>query len=189
MSLLLVDLFLLIPELYRYVPSQADVAVFDGMKGKAPNKSQYPHAARWYAHIASFEAAGRKQFPKSQKDAGSYTSGGGSSAAADDDDDDVDLFGSDDEEEESDEAKKVREERLAAYAAKKSKKPALIAKTSVLLDCKPWDDETDMDAMLKNIKTIEMDGLVWGASKLVPVGYGIQKLQVIFCSFRQIRTV
>merc|ERR1711971_546499 len=113
-----------------YVPSQADVAVFDALK-KAPAKDAAPHAARWYAHIASFEAAGRKQFPKSQKDAASYVAGG---AAAADDDDDVDLFGSDEEEEESEEAAKVRQERLDAYAAKKSKKPALIAKTSVLLD-------------------------------------------------------
>merc|ERR1712241_839847 len=95
------------------------------------------------------------------------------------DDDDVDLFGSDDEEEESAEAKRVREERLAAYHAKKSKKPALIAKTSVLLDCKPWDDETDMEAMKAQVKPIEMDGLVWGASKLVEVGYGIKKLQIM----------
>ena len=56
------------------------------------------------------------------------------------------------------------------YAAKKAKKPALIAKTSVLLDCKPWDDETDMEEMLKLVKTIEMDGLVWGANKLVAIG-------------------
>jgi len=113
---------------------------------------------------------------------GGATTNGTSSkpAAEEDDDDDVDLFGSDDdEEEESAEAKRVREERLAAYHAKKSKKPALIAKTSVLLDCKPWDDETDMNKMLKEIKTIQMDGLVWGASKLVPVGYGINKLQII----------
>ena len=27
----------------------------------------------------------------------------------------------------------------------KSKKPKVIAKTSVLFDVKPWDDETDMD--------------------------------------------
>jgi hypothetical protein len=59
----------------------------------------------------------------------------------------------------------VREERLKAYAEKKSKKPALIAKTSVLLDVKPWDDETDMDAMLKAVKSIEKEGLVWGACK------------------------
>lgn len=29
------------------------------------------------------------------------------------------------------------------------------------------------------MRTIEKDGLVWGASKLVPVGYGINKLQII----------
>ena len=28
------------------------------------------------------------------------------------------------------------------------------------------------------MRTIELDGLVWGASKLVPVGFGIKKLQV-----------
>merc|ERR1712079_913529 len=33
------------------------------------------------------------------------------------------------------------------------------------------DDEADMDAMLAAVKTIEMEGLVWGANKLVPVGY------------------
>merc|ERR1712223_20669 len=62
---------------------------------------------------------------------------------------------------------------------KRPKKPALIAKTSVVLDIKPWDDETDMDAMLKNVKTIVKEGLLWGASKLVPVGYGINKLRVM----------
>merc|ERR1711994_759855 len=99
-------------------------------------------------------------------------------AAADDDDDDVDLFGSSDEEE-TWEKKRITEERLKAYHEKKSKKPKVIAKTSVLFDVKPWDDETDMDAMLTQCKTIEMEGLVWGASKLVPVGYGIKKLQVM----------
>jgi len=100
--------------------------------------------------------------------------------ADDDDDDDVDLFGSDEEEEEEDAAAaKIREERLAAYAAKKATKKAVIAKTSVCLDIKPWDDETDMNEMLKQVKTIEKDGLIWGASKLVPVGYGINKLRIV----------
>ena len=43
----------------------------------------------------------------------------------------------------------------------------------------PWDDETDHDAMLASVKSIEMDGLFWGASKLIPIGYGIKKLQVM----------
>jgi elongation factor 1-delta len=96
------------------------------------------------------------------------------------DDDDVDLFGSDSEDEETKaEKERVTAERLKAYHEKKSKKPALIAKTSVLLDIKPWDDETDMNEMLKAAKTIQKEGLVWGASKLVPVGYGINKLQLM----------
>jgi len=160
-----------------FVPSQADTAVFEALAG-AP-KSDTPHALRWYNHIKSF-AAGMKQFPKAEKDSSAYVSGGGAADAAPaaEDDDDVDLFGSD-EEEDDEEKKRITEERLAAYAAKKAKKPALIAKTSVLLDVKPWDDETDMDAMLAAVKSIEMEGLLWGANKLVPVGYGINKLQVM----------
>lgn len=46
------------------------------------------------------------------------------------------------------------------------------------MDVKPWDDETDMAAMEKNVRSIELDGLLWGASKLVAVGYGIKKLQI-----------
>ena len=62
---------------------------------------------------------------------------------------------------------RVTAERLKAYHEKKAKKPALIAKTSVLLDIKPWDDETDMNEMLKSAKSIEKEGLVWGACKLI----------------------
>ena len=40
------------------------------------------------------------------------------------------------------------------------------------------DDETNMKELEKNVREIEKDGLVWGASKLVPVGYGISKLQI-----------
>merc|ERR1712244_93795 len=34
-----------------YVPSQADTAVFDALKGKTPDRSTYPHAERWFLHI------------------------------------------------------------------------------------------------------------------------------------------
>ncbi|XP_021712717.1 probable elongation factor 1-delta isoform X2 [Aedes aegypti] len=100
-------------------------------------------------------------------------------AAADDeeDDDDVDLFGSEDEDEDK-AAAELREKRLAEYAAKKSKKPALIAKSNVILDIKPWDDETDMKMMEAEVRKITMDGLLLGASKLVPLAYGIHKLQL-----------
>merc|ERR1712212_252365 len=158
-----------------YVPSQADTAVYEALAG--PPKADTPHALRWYNHIKSF-GAGMKQFAKASKNASDYTTGAAAAAGSNDDDDDVDLFGSEDEEE-SEEKKRITEERLKAYHEKKSKKPALIAKTSVLFDVKPWDDETDMDKMLELCKTIEMDGLLWGGNKLVPIGYGIKKLQLM----------
>ncbi|XP_047662373.1 eukaryotic translation elongation factor 1 delta a (guanine nucleotide exchange protein) isoform X2 [Tachysurus fulvidraco] len=91
------------------------------------------------------------------------------------DDDDIDLFGSDEEDEE---AERIKAQRVQEYAAKKAKKPALIAKSSIILDVKPWDDETDMAKLEECVRSVQMDGLLWGASKLVPVGYGIRKLQI-----------
>jgi translation elongation factor EF-1beta len=35
-----------------------------------------------------------------------------------------------------------------------------------------------MKALEAAVRGIEKDGLVWGASKLVPVGFGIKKLQI-----------
>jgi len=95
---------------------------------------------------------------------------------SDDDDDDCDLFGDDDEDEE--ELARIKEERVAAYKAKKAAKPALIAKSNVIFDVKPWDDETDMKEVERLCRTIEMDGLLWGAATLVEIGYGIKKLRI-----------
>ncbi|XP_055981004.1 elongation factor 1-delta isoform X2 [Sorex fumeus] len=97
-------------------------------------------------------------------------------ATEDDEDDDMDLFGSDEEEDK--EAARLREERLRQYAEKKAKKPTLVAKSSILLDVKPWDDETDMAQLEACVRSVQLDGLTWGGSKLVPVGYGIRKLQI-----------
>ncbi|KAM4627168.1 phenylalanine--tRNA ligase beta subunit isoform 2-T2 [Polymixia lowei] len=157
-----------------FAASQADTAVFDALPS-APLPA-LRHTLRWYNHIKSFQRE-RASLPlaKSQYVLAGETN---TTACADeDDDDDIDLFGSDDEEE-SAEAARIKEQRLAEYAAKKSKKPALIAKSSILLDVKPWDDETDMDKLEECVRSISMDGLLWGQSKLVPVGYGIKKLQI-----------
>lgn len=100
-----------------------------------------------------------------------------SSAAPPADDDEVDLFGSD--EEEDAEAERLKQQRLAEYAAKKAAKgPKPAAKSIVTLDVKPWDDETNLEEMEKAVRAIKKDGLVWGASKFVAVGFGIKKLQI-----------
>ncbi|KAK8775783.1 elongation factor 1-beta-like [Amblyomma americanum] len=149
-----------------YQPSQADATTYSALSG-APSAEKFPHAARWYRHIGSYSASERSAFP-GQK---------GEPAKATADDDDVDLFGSDDEVDE--EAEKARQERVKAYAEKKAKKPGVIAKSSVVLDVKPWDDETDMKELERLVRTVTCDGHVWGTSKLVPLAYGIHKLQIV----------
>ncbi|KAI9670701.1 MAG: Translation elongation factor 1 beta [Alyxoria varia] len=165
-----------------YSPSQADVKTFQATK-KPPPVEKYPHAYRWHKHIASFESD-FSSLPGDPSKA--YTAYGPEAqevavnpakAPEKDDDDDVDLFGSDDEEEDA-EAARVREERLAAYAKKKEGKEKPTAKSIVSMDVKPWDDETSMQDLEQNVRKIEKDGLTWGASKLVPVGFGVKKLQI-----------
>ena len=58
-------------------------------------------------------------------------------------DDDFELFGSDNEQENT-AAQRLKEERIRMYEEKKKKKEAVIAKSNIILDVKPWDDETNM---------------------------------------------
>merc|ERR1712136_388606 len=61
------------------------------------------------------------------------------------------------EEEETEEEKAKKAELLKKYHEKKAKKPALIAKSNIVLDVKPWDDETDLVEVEKMVRAIEMD--------------------------------
>lgn len=125
-----------------YAPTQADVATFKALQS-APDAAKYPHAARWYKHIATFE----DEFATLSGDAAKpYTAYGPevaevtlnpAKAPAEDDDDGEGLFDSDSEEEDA-EAVKARVERLKAYREKKAAKPKVAAKSMVTLDVKPW---------------------------------------------------
>ncbi|KAA3489788.1 elongation factor 1-beta 2-like [Gossypium australe] len=137
---------------------------------KNPGDS-FPNVSQWYNSVSSQLAA---SFPGKAVGVGF----GGKAAPAEsakaeaaDDDDDLDLFG-----DETEEDKKAAEER---EAAKKSAKKKESGKSSVLMDVKPWDDETDMKKLEEAVRSVEMPGLLWGASKLVAVGYGIKKLQIM----------
>jgi len=168
-----------------YLPTQADLTVLKAMSG-AP-AGDYVNALRWFKHISSFVAAETAAFAKADFDV--LVAGGAAPKAAgaparpakkveeeEEDDDDFDMFGSDDEVDE--EAERIKAERLAAYAEKKSKKPALIAKSNIILDIKPWDDETDLAEMEKCIRSIEKEGLLWGKAEKKPIAFGIFKLTI-----------
>ncbi|XP_071721862.1 elongation factor 1-beta-like [Rutidosis leptorrhynchoides] len=146
-----------------------DVKVYGAVLVK-PSDS-LTNASKWYASVSSALAS---SFPG--KAAGVRIGGKGAPAeaapaATAEDDDDLDLFGDETEEE-----KKAADERAAKKETTKKKESG---KSSVLLDVKPWDDETDMKKLEEAVRSIEMPGLLWGASKLVAVGYGIKKLQIM----------
>ena len=123
------------------------------------------------------------------------------------DDDFNNLFGDDDpvvkpvvasvyEEEDGDTeeeraANKARRERMAKAAALKAEADAKkgakakvkeAEKSLVVLEVKPWEADTDLEMVWREIIKFEKEGLSWGQTfKLEPVAYGIKKL-VMTCS-------
>ncbi|PHT24543.1 Elongation factor 1-beta 1 [Capsicum baccatum] len=72
--------------------------------------------------------------------------------ADDNDDDAIDIFG-----EETEEKKKAIEAREAAKASTKKKESR---KSSVLMNIKPWDDETDIMKLEEAVRSIKLEGLL-----------------------------
>ncbi|KAL6878466.1 hypothetical protein ACP4OV_012636 [Aristida adscensionis] len=158
-----------------YQASKDDMAVFTALSSAPP--SSYVNVTRWYDHIRallrSSGVTGEGEGVKVESSACSVApETADQKSVAADEDDDVDLFG-----EETEEERAAAEARAAAVKASGKKKES--GKSSVLLDVKPWDDETDMQKLEEAVRSVKMEGLLWGASKLVPVGYGIKKMQIM----------
>jgi len=163
----------------------ADAVLFQALKSE-PSADKFANAARWYRFIASVAEGERKKWADTtgqitivQGAAASSSSAAPAKAAkAAKADDDIDLFGDDDDEEAAAEMAKLK---ASKEAEKKDKKPAVVGKTSVVLEVKPWESDTNLDEMEEKIRGINIDGLTWGASKKADVAFGIKKL-VIMCT-------
>ncbi|ORC93493.1 putative 25 kDa translation elongation factor 1-beta [Trypanosoma theileri] len=165
-------------------PSAEDVKMFSDLLG-AGNTCVY----RWVKNMASFTEAERKAWGAPVKVTPPPAAAAAAPAAAapakeapkkaapapakkEEEDEDIDLFG------------EVTEEEKAALEAKKKKdadakkaKKVVIAKSSILFDVKPWDDTVDLEALAQKLHAVKRDGLLWGDHKLVPVAFGLKKLQ------------
>lgn len=162
-----------------YQPSQADTTVYKAVCGNSL-PAEFLHLLRWYRHISSYGNEVDK-FPGHKQTMAELGFHGATnqpiSPDGQNEDDDFELFGSEDEEV-NDAAKRLKEERIRMYEEKKKKEEAAIAKSNIILDVKPWDDETNMADVERAVRSITADGLLWGVSKLVPLAYGIRKLQI-----------
>lgn len=166
-------------------PSSEDVNAFNDLLG-AGNLNVF----RWVKHMSSFSAdvqskwgAPIKITPPEEKTSAppaaelnaptvKATPAQAPVKKPADDDDDLDLFG-----EQTEEEKAVLEAKKAKDADTKKQKKEVIAKSSILMDIKAWDDTIDLTALATKLKAISRDGLLWGDSKLVPVAFGVKKLQ------------
>jgi len=69
--------------------------------------------------------------------------------------------------------------KAAEAKAPPKKVGVLIAKSLILFDVKPYEAETDLDALATKVIGIQMDGLVWKTEyKKDPIAYGVHKLVV-----------
>ena len=176
-----------------YTPTSDDVLCFADVKA-APDQKQFLNAARWYKHIASFTEAERKAWAAG---AGSVTlqpsttkpqtpakpSAAAPAAAAkkeeEEEEEEDDLFGSDDEADAAHEA--ALKAKVAAARAGKPQVEKPKQRSLIVLEIKPNEMETDLQAMAIQIKEkISHPGIQnWGHEhKLLPVAYGIMKLAI-----------
>uniref|UniRef100_A0A803N894 Translation elongation factor EF1B beta/delta subunit guanine nucleotide exchange domain-containing protein n=1 Tax=Chenopodium quinoa TaxID=63459 RepID=A0A803N894_CHEQI len=145
-----------------YQASKDDLTVYSAVPKKSLDS--YVNVSRWYKHIDALLRI-------------SGVSGEGSGVTVEGNAPASDVATPPAVDTKTEEEKAAAEERAAA--AKKSAKKKESGKSSVLLDVKPWDDETDMVKLEEAVRSVHQEGLLWGASKLVPVGYGIKKMTIM----------
>jgi len=174
-----------------YAQSADDVAAFQALKGMPAQKS-HPHAYRWALHIAALTGAMLSSSGASSGAAAAPTDDFddmfGDAAPAKKADDDIFNYGEGEEgDAEEQAAAKARRERMAlakklkeeadAKAGKTKKAEKGVEKSLVVLDIKPWEADTDLEAVWKMITAQTQEGLTWGETfKLEPVAFGIKKL-------------
>jgi len=175
-----------------YTPGQADVETYHKVLNTV-SAAKYPHVSRWYLHMASFTNQQRSRLrpsgPVKLTETKSETKGAPAKAAkkekepepeeevAEMDFDSMMDGGGDDDAEVKAVLKKKEEEAAAAKGKKKEAAP--VGRSNIIFDVKPEDDTTDMKAVEAAVRAIQMDGLMWAASQLEPIAFGLKKLRII----------
>ncbi len=192
-----------------YSFSPADTVAFKGLSS-FPDQGATPNAFRWAKHIAALTGLqlGASTAAAKPAAAAAKPAAVAKPAASKPANDELDLFGDEEEEEDNGaivndmgetaeevKAAEARRARMAAAAklkadadakknankpVEKKEKPA--EKSLIVLDVKPWEADTDLVMVWKEICKTEQAGLTWGQSyKLEPLAYGIKKL-VMTCT-------
>ena len=151
---------------FGFEPTTQDTTLF-GLIGAAP-KSGFANVTRYYNHIQTFNADAQSKFPtidgltvsdtpvvaakaEAKADDGSDSDdlGGMLDSDSDDDSDSVDIA--------AQIAKKNAEKKAAAKKNQKKRRPP--ERSEIILDVKPFDDQTDLEELAKKIKGTTLESL------------------------------
>lgn len=148
-----------------HVQSKADHdAISEIGKNAGPCPMVYPRLFAWYCFVSKVNPKLSANWPEIKVE---------KPVAAEEDD--LDLFGDDDGEA----AAAAAEAKANAEKKKKKPKAPPIAKSLILYEVKPWEEDTDLDELAKKILAIEMDGLLWKTQyKKEPIAFGVNKLVI-----------
>ncbi len=148
-------------------PTQADAEAARELKGLKPRPASHPNLFAWAAIVTKFSEAVTKTWAAGDLPRPASCEKKEEVKKSEDDIDEDDLFSG---------------EPVAAPVKKPvvvKKKPAVVAKSIVLIEVKPWDEDTNLDELAKRILAVELDGLVWKTEyKKEPIAFGIFKLVV-----------
>eukprot|EP01090_Pellita_catalonica_P007081 TRINITY_DN1768_c0_g1_i1.p1 TRINITY_DN1768_c0_g1~~TRINITY_DN1768_c0_g1_i1.p1 ORF type:complete len:243 (+),score=78.32 TRINITY_DN1768_c0_g1_i1:75-731(+) len=151
-----------------YAPSQADAKLYAELASlydKGPD-AKFVNVRRWWDLINSYTKEEQAAFPEPTAEEGK------AAEEVEEEESDDDLFGSDSDDD------AAAEEARKALADKNKAKKKKAQKSNIIFDVKPYEAETDMAELEKLVRAIAKEGLSWGPSKLVPVAYGVKKLQI-----------
>jgi elongation factor 1-beta len=166
--------------------SAADSDYF-GHFSSPPDATKYPHAFRWYIHIAALSGIRGLSFgaPAAAAPAAAADVPKAAPSKKAEEEDDFDVFGDDDDEVMEEAPKESRADMLARLkkeAEERTAKKEAKQRTLVGIEIKPFDVEQDLMALWKKITTeVKQDGLKWGETcNLADVAFGIKKIQTTF---------
>eukprot|EP00760_Papus_ankaliazontas_P028621 PhM_4_TR3811/c0_g1_i2/m.92011/K03232/EEF1B; elongation factor 1-beta len=159
------------PYVDGFVPSKADAELFTELFGNNQN------VIAWASRMAAYFEAERNTIAgtKPKAAAAPAKAAAAPAKAAAPADDDLDLFGDVSAEEQA----ALDAKKAADKDSKKKEKKAVIQKSNILIDIKPWDDQVDLEALWAKYQAIERDGLVWGSHRLNPIAFGLKKLTIM----------
>merc|ERR1711957_1113899 len=162
-------------------PNAEDLSVFNqyAESNTEPNQDSHANLWSWFALISLYTPQIKETWAAVVAKSAAPKKAAAPKKKAAAADDDMDLFGDDDDD--ADAAAKVKADMAAKKEAEKAKKPkpAVIAKSLILLDIKVWDPEQDYDALAKKCIAIEMDGLFWKTEyQLKDVAFGVKKIVI-----------